>query len=79
MKYPQIHAGQVWHDPGTGDNIRIDEVYASDPFCNGEWRAKVRYTVMDGREPDVTDAKEFWRWITDYHMTLVEPQQEAHA
>ncbi len=77
MKYPQIRAGQVWHDSGTGDDLRVDEVYASDPFRNGKWRAMVRYTVTDGRDPDVTEAEEFWGWITKYDMTLVEAQQVA--
>jgi hypothetical protein len=79
MKYPQIHTGQVWLDPDTGDTIHIDEVYASDPFSSNEWRAMVRYTVSDGREPDATTATDFGRWIRKYRFTLVENPQDVKA
>ncbi len=73
----QIHTGQVWRDPDTSDTIRVDEVYASDPFNNNEWRAMVCYTVSDGREPDVVDAKQFGEWVREYNFVLVEQTQEA--
>lgn len=72
-KYPQIHTGQVWFDPDTKDTITVDEVYASDPYDSRDWRAMVRYTVSDGREPDVVIAQEFGDWIKKYRFVLVEP------
>lgn len=75
----QIHAGQTWRDPDTGDTIHVDEVWASDPFQNGEWRAMVRYTVSDGRESDWTTAQEFGGWIHKYGFTLEQTQEAAHG
>ena len=72
MKYPQIRRGQVWRDPDTGTSITIDDVYASDEWNNGEWRSMVCYTVSDGREPDMTTATEFGKWIRHERFTLDE-------
>ncbi len=74
-KYPQIRTGQVWVYPDNGLKIHVDEVLATDVWSSGDWRAIVRYTVMDGREPDAVTAREFGDWIRNYRFMLEEAKE----
>jgi len=77
MKYPQLHTGQVWRVPDTGETITIDEVYASDVWNDNKWRAMVRYTVSSRDNSDLAIAEEFGAWMRDERFTLVEQQEAA--
>lgn len=72
VKYPQIHTGQIWLVPDTGETVTIDEVYATDAYNSNEWRAMVRYTISGALEPDLTTATEFGKWIRKHGFTLIE-------